>query len=214
MCSEEVKYEIERNVYEITKEEYEDWKKSFQTKEDMNKCLYFVLMKLNNDYNFVKRDFDNCVNWCNIIYDKQNEIFTNNWKIFEKIIEKNKSKRFIKYLCLYDIFMKRQYKYNNMIYINKYGFENNKELMNEYDITDRYESYENIIQDIFDNKNDLYDNFCESIDWNKMKKQFTTDSIIKNMVVNIGDNKSFFVLKIGKMNDFIKQSFSVNLHLQ
>ena len=78
MCSEEVKYEIERNVYEITREEYEDWKKSFQKKEDMNKCLYFVLMKLNNDYNFVKREFDNCVNWSNIIYDKQNEIFYSN----------------------------------------------------------------------------------------------------------------------------------------
>ena len=214
MCSEEVKYTTEpkyvkqptpKNIYHITSQEYDDWKRSFENVEDMNKCLYFVLMKLNNDYNFVKRDIDNAVNWSNVIYDKDNDTFTNNWNIFQKLFGSNDTKRFSKLLACYDIFMKRQYKENKMIYINKYGFDNNKELMKEYNITERYESYSEIVKDIFDNKNNLFDNFCDSIYWGEMRNKFKTDTIIKNMIVNIGDNKSFYVLKIGKMGDFIKR---------
>ena len=199
----------QQNIFKITREQYDDWKKSFQSQEDMNKCVYFVLMKLNNDYNFVKRDFDNCVKWSSIVYDKKNECFSNNFWIFKSIMIANSNTKLFRLCCYFDIFMKQQYKENNMIYINKYGFENNKELMNEYDITDRFETYDNLIKDIFDNKDNMFDNFCESIDWNLFKINDNYDYLTEKCIHNISNNEKtkFYVLRLGKMNDFIKDNY-------
>lgn len=197
----------QQNIFKITEEQYREWKRTFQSEEDLNKCVYFTLMKLNNDYNFIKRDFDNCVKWSSIVYDKKNECFSNNFWIFKSIMIANSKTKLFKLCCYFDIFMKQQYKENNIIYINKYGFENNKELMNEYDITDRYECFEDLIKDIFDNKNNMYDNFCESIDWGLFKNY--EDKLSEFHIVNISDNekKKFYVLRLGKMNDFIKKNY-------
>ena len=186
----------------LTDNDLSEYKNSFENVKDMNKVVYFCLMKLGNDYNIKKKDLDNSINWSSVIYDKDNDLFMNNWTFFDKyILREYEDKSFYDYLLLFDLTLKKLYKDNKVIYVNKYGFDNNKELMNEYRL-DSYNNFGEIIEKCFD-----IISFDNTINWNDMNDTFNNDKLLNKILNNIGDKKDFFVMKLGKLNDFVKNKY-------
>ena len=186
----------------LTDNDLSEYKNSFENVKDMNKVVYFCLMKLGNDYNIKKKDLDNSINWSSVIYDKDNDLFMNNWTFFDKyILREYEDKSFYDYLLLFDLTLKKLYKDNKVIYVNKYGFDNNKELMNEYRL-DSYNNFGEIIEKCFD-----IISFDNTINWNDMNDTFNNDKLLNKILNNIGDKKDFYVMKLGKLNDFVKNKY-------
>ena len=186
----------------LTDNDLSEYKNSFENVKDMNKVVYFCLMKLGNDYNIKKKDLDNSINWSSVIYDKDNDLFMNNWTFFDKyILREYEDKSFYDMLLLFDLTLKKLYKDNKVIYVNKYGFDNNKELMNEYRL-DSYNNFGEIIEKCFD-----IISFDNTINWNDMNDTFNNDKLLNKILNNIGDKKDFYVMKLGKLNDFVKNKY-------
>lgn len=190
-------------MIKISDTDFCDYKKSFVNVKDMNKCVYFCLMKLGNDYNIRKKDLDNSINWSSVIYDKDNDLFMNNWTFFDKyILREYEDKSFYDYLLLFDLTLKKLYKDNKVIYVNKYGFDNNKELMSEYGL-DSYNNFGEIIEKCID-----IISFDNTIDWTYINDTFDNDRLLNKILNNIGDKKDFYVMKLGKLNDFVKNKYN------
>jgi len=192
----------------ITDTELNDYKKSFDSYKDMNKVVYFCLMKLGNDYNIIKRDLENSVKWSSIIYDKDTD-FMNNWYFFNNyILTEYEDKSFYDYLLLMDLTLKKLYKEEKVIYVNEYGFENNKELMKKFGLN-HYKSYSEIIEKVvFDNWVDnMITYFNQSINWTEIMGKFENDKLLNKILNNIGNKNDFYVMKLGKLNDFVKNKY-------
>jgi len=160
-------------------------------------------MKLGNDYNIKKKDLDNSVKWSSIVYDKDNDLFMNNWEFFEKnILNEYEDKSFYDYLLLLDLTLKKLYKDNKVIYVNEYGFNNNKDLMIEYGLN-KYNNFKEIIEKCFD-----IINFDNVIDWTEIMKKFENDKLLNKILNNIGNKNDFYVMKLGKLNDFVKIKYN------
>jgi len=193
----------------ITDTELNDYKKSFDSYKDMNKVVYFCLMKLGNDYNIIKRDLENSVKWSSIIYDKDTD-FMNNWYFFNNyILTEYEDKSFYDYLLLMDLTLKKLYKEEKVIYVNEYGFENNKELMKKFGLN-HYKSYSEIIEKVvFDNWVDnMITYFNQSINWTEIMGKFENDKLLNKILNNIGNKNDFYVMKLGKLNDFVKIKYN------
>ena len=194
----------------MEKTELEEYKKTFDNLKDMNKVVYFNLMRMGNDYNFIKNDFDNCVNWSSVIYDKESETFMNNWYFFSNEVMKDNEKEYSFYdlLLIMDMKLKQYYREERMIYINDYGFKNNQELMEKFGLN-KFVGYEEIITNIFNGE--LEDTFKDSINWTTIDYYFNekkTDKLLNKVLKDIGDKKSFYVMKLGKLKDFIDTKYN------
>lgn len=205
-------------MIKLTDNDLNDYKKSFDSYKDMNKVVYFCLMKLGNDYNIKKKDLDNSVNWSSVIYfrDKNNfkDSFMNNWSFFDKyILKEYEDKSFYDMLLLFDLTLKKLYKSEEVIYINNYGFENNKELYDKFGLSmydneisgeKAWGSFSEVIEKIFECGDNSWDN---TINWTDMIDTFENDKLLNKILNNIGDKKDFFVMKLGKLNDFVKNKY-------
>lgn len=203
----------------FSKEEIHKYKKSFSNVKEMNKVVYFNLMKINNDFNMKKKDLDNSVKWSSVVYHTDNSKFNetnenqylmNNWYFFSNTIYlKYDLDSFFDYMLVLDMVNKELFKNDSCIYINEYGFNNNKELMDKFGITDKFGSFEDLIETTLTNE-DIYDNYFNAvIDWNSIKKDFENDRMLDMILENISNNdkKEFWVMKLGKLDRFINKKY-------
>jgi hypothetical protein len=195
----------------MNKTELEEYKKTFGNLKDMNKVVYFNLMRIGNDYNFIKNDFDNCVNWSSIIYDKESETFMNNYMFFSNEVMKYQEKEYSFYdlLLIMDYLLKQYYKQERMIYVNDYSFKNNQELMEKFGLN-KYIGYEEIITNILNGE--LEETFKDTIKWNNINFNFNRngeDKLLNKILIDRDyGKKSFKVMKLGKLKDFIDINYN------
>ena len=211
----------------ISDTELSEYKKSFVNVKDMNKVVYFNLMRLGGDYNMKKRDTDKSVKWSSVVYTERE--FMNIWTFFDKFVLEKKytDKSFYDMILIMDLTFKKLYKENKLICVNEYIFNNQKDLMVSYGL-DKYMNYKDLIDFIFEKCMTYMDcetTFDDIIIWYDMKKEFVNDKLLNHILTEFKNknringlysemtekkfsgNKEFYIMKLGKMVDFCGNNF-------
>ena len=193
---------------EIKSAELIQYKKS-RTKRDINKTIYCMLMRLNNDYTLKKKDLDKSVEWSCVLYIVESNEFINNWVFFNKYIIKkyHYKSNFIDLLLLFDMTLTKLYQTNTMYSINKRWFENNKRIIEKTKLTE-YNSFYNLLEAVIDK---YYVNFKNVININYINREYkdlnnSNTLLFSEIFVDIGRNASeYYIMRLGKMNDFLNK---------
>ena len=199
---------VDMDKIEITSEELIQYKKT-RTKRDINKTIYCMLMRLNNDYTLKKKDLDKSVEWSNVLYILESGEYINNWLFFNNYIIKkyHHKSNFIDLLLLFDMTLTKLYETNTMYSINKRLFETNKKIIEKIKLN-QYNSFYNLLEHAIDK---YHVNFKNVININYINREYkylnnSNKLLFNEIFVDIGRNATeYYIMRLGKMNEFLNK---------
>ena len=210
-----IKEKTENKVF--SKEDIVNYKNSFNNKNELNKVVYFNIMKLKNEYLWSggvgrMNDIDKITKWTSILFNTNNEKIAEinecaecmeNFETYgyflHKLMVDYELDSFFDYMVLMDMVCKDRFKCDSMIIVNDYNF-NNKELMEKFGVNHIGEDYESICKILCNTE------FGDCIiKWGEIKNRFNNDKALYKILQNKSNkkNKEWWCCNLGKLNDFV-----------
>ena len=199
----------------FSKEEIEEFKKTnYETNKDMNRVVYWNIMRLNNDRNWTGRkeriDFDRLINWSCIIYDKEETLNSKNKymlysQFFNEYIRKRYSMDydFFNLMIILDMYLTKLYDSDKVYIITDYYMKNSFKLSSYFGD----KTTTDIFNEVLESKS--Y-SVRECIDWSDI---YGNDYDMKDNVLNYyledrtWNDRIYWVMKLGKLNDFVSKDW-------